>query len=269
MVTKLLPSSPRRRRRLVWLAATTVAVAALGAFLLLVPNRIPLSPAPANRAPATKVASGTIHVASPERRAIDKTLDRFLRGAFDQSSPATAWHLAGPELKSGSTLREWRAGISPIPYYPTRNRAFHSWVAVDVGPRHVTFTNLIVRPRHSSATAAWTFSGEVVKRNSRWLVNRLYTVATTPPPARNGTPEVIGPENFAGAQPQTESTHSSTALLGKNWFFAVAALIGLAFLVPLALVPASLLKSRRQRRRYARPGDRTLPPLPKSSAGAG
>lgn len=262
---RLLPSSPRRRRRLFWGAVTTVAFAAFGAFLLLVPNRVPLEWGPAKHAPPATVITHP-SLAPAERAAINATLDRFLRAALDQRSPTTVWQLAGPELKSGSTLREWKAGTSPIPYYPARNRTFNSWIAVDVSPRHVTFTNLVVHPRHGPAGAARVFSGEVVKRASGWLVNRLYTVSTAQPPTKAGKPEAIGPESFAAVPSQTGVVPAGKAMLGKTWLLALFAVLGVAFLVPFAFLAGSLLKSRRQWRRYARPRERTLPPLPKSGA---
>ena len=141
---RVIPSSPRARRRLFRLGiALTVAGTIAGIALSVHSPKQPNSAPPKNAPPAQHVARET-RVTSKERREINATLDTFLGASLDRSSPATAWRLAGPELKSGSTLREWQAGTSPVPYFPTREKTFGSWETVDAGPSYVVFDHLLV-----------------------------------------------------------------------------------------------------------------------------
>jgi hypothetical protein len=259
----VIPSSPRLRRRLRWLGVGVAAGVAIAAVALLVPSPKQPNPNPPKNAPPAKLASHSTYVSPAERKAINKTLDQFIPAALDRRSPATAWRLAGPELTSGSSLREWRAGNSPIPYYPARGKTFHGWTTIDSGRGYVVF-NLLVHPLHGAKESAWVFSGEMIKRHSHWLVNRLYTIAILARPTKSGRHEV-GPADFAAGPAQSGVPVGTSGVIGKTWLLPVVGVIALVFLVPLGFGIAALLRARRQRRLYRRPEDRFLPPLPRSA----
>jgi hypothetical protein len=258
-----VPPSPRLRRRFLRIGVVAAAAGAIAGVALLVPNPAPPNPNPPKNALPAQLVHHSTRVTRSERRAIDATLDQFLGAALDRSSPATAWRLAGPELKSGSTLREWRHGTSPIPYYPTREKTFHSWEAVDAGARYVVFDHLLVHARHGPQTSSWIFSGEVVKRGSRWLVNRLYTIAVMQRPTKSG-PHQVGPADFAAAPAQAGPLRISGGGIGKLWLLAVGGLIGLVLLFPVGFAIVSGVRSRRVQRQYERTREAELPPLPRS-----
>jgi hypothetical protein len=264
---RVIPSSPRARRRLfrttiVLAVAGTIAGIALAVHSPKQPNSAP----PQNAPPAQLVTRAT-RVTPKERRAINATLDKFLGASLDRSSPDTAWRLAGPEMKSGSTLREWRAGTSPIPYLPTREKTFGGWETVDAGPNFVTFDHLVVHPKGRSHTTASILSGEVVKSGSHWLVNRLYTIAVMKRPTKTGTHQV-GPQDYAAQAASSQgASQTSGGSLGKQWLLAGAGLVGLVLLFPLGFGIASAVRSRRHQKQYAESRDRDrreLPPLPRS-----
>lgn len=261
-----VPSSPRARRRLFRFGIALAAAGTIaGITLALQSPKQPNSAPPKNAAPAQHVTRAT-RVTPKERRAINSTLDRFLGASLDRSSPATAWRLAGPELKSGSTLREWRAGSSPVPYFPTRETTFSGWEAVDAGPDYVVFDHLLVHPKKGARSTSWIFSGEVVKSGSRWLVNRLYTIAVMQKPTKTGTHQV-GPQDYAApSSSQAGGAQTSGGTLGKQWLLVGAGLVGLALLFPIGFAVSSGVRSRRRQKRYAEHHgrDRGLPPLPRS-----
>jgi hypothetical protein len=261
---RVIPSSPRLRRRVVRIGAVLTVAGGIAAIALLVRSPNPPPATPAKNAPPAQLVTRSTRVSPAERRAINATLDRFLGSSLDRSSPTTAWRLAGPELKSGSTLRQWRAGTSPIPYFPTREKKFHSWEAVDAGRGYVVFDHLLVHPQRGSKTSAWIFSGEVVMRGSHWLVNRLYTIAVMQKPTKAGMHQV-GPQDYA-AQGPSQAQETSGGTLGKQWLLVGAGLVGLALLFPLGYAIASGVRSRRHTKEYAlhRERSRDLPPLPRS-----
>ncbi len=258
---RVVTSSPRLRRRLARIGAALALAGIVAAIAVLLPSPKQPNPAPAKNGPQAQLVNHSTRVSRAERRAIDATLDRFIPAALNRSSPATAWQLAGPELTSGSTLRQWRNGNSPIPYYPVRGKTFHGWRTLDAGPGYVVF-DLLVHPRHGSQTSSWVFSGEMVKHGSRWLVNRLYTTAIMQRPTKSGQHEV-GPADFGAGAVQTQAPPSRTgAALGKTWLFVVAGVVGLVLLFPLGFGITSVVRSRRRRREYER--TRELPPLPRT-----
>jgi hypothetical protein len=262
---RVIPSSPRARRRFIRLGlALTVAGTITAIALALQSPKQPPSAPGKNALPAQVVTKRT-RVTASERRAINQTLDKFLAASLDRSSPTTAWRLAGPELKAGSTLRQWKSGTSPIPYFPTREQTFAGWEAVDAGPNYVVFDHLLVHPRGGSHTSSSIFAGEVVKSGSHWLVNRLYTIAVMKRPTKTGTHQV-GPQDYAapGASSQGSAAQTSRGTLGKQWLLVIAGLVGLALLFPIGFGVVSLVRSRRQQKQYVEHRDRSLPPLPRS-----
>lgn len=270
---RVIPSSPRARRRIVRLGIALAIVAAITGILVLVRGPKGPSVSPAKNAPPAQLVKQSRHVSAADRRAIDQTLDQFIPAALGGSSPQTAWRLAGPELKGGTTLREWRHGTSPIPYYPPRGKTFHSWTTVDAGPTYVDF-DLLVHPQHGPKGSSQVFSGQMLKRGDHWVVNGLYTIAVFARPDKKGRHEV-GPADFAAGAAASSNSQGAPppsghgASLGKIWLFAIAGVIVLALLFPLGLGVASVVKARRARQRYhARSEARALPPLPRSAQGS-
>jgi len=268
---RVLPSSPRARRRLFRLGAAVGLVALIAGIAVFVRSPKQPSSAPAKNAPPAQLVKQSKYVSPADRRAINRTLDAFIPAALDRSSPQTAWRLAGPDLRGGTTLREWRHGTSPIPYYPARGKTFHDWTTIDAGHDYVDF-NLLVHPRRGSkTTSTYVFAGSMVKRGDRWLVNGLYTTAIFARPTKSGQHEV-GPADFgAGSAPSSNQSPAPQTTggnaLSEKWLFVAGGVILLALLFPLGFGVASIVRERRSRKRYARSVGRELPPLPRSYSG--
>ena len=261
---RVIPSSARARRRLGRFGIVLAVAAAIAGITVGLQSPKQPSSAPAKNAPPAQLVTQSTRVTAHERRAINATLSAFLGAALDRSSPATAWRLAGPEMKSGSTLRQWRAGTSPVPYFPTREKAFGGWEAVDAGPNYVVFDHLLVHPRRGSNTSSSIFAGEVIKRDGHWLVNRLYTIAVMKRPTKTGTHQV-GPQDYAAPSASNQGGgQTSGGRLGKQWLLVGAGIVGLALLFPLGFAVVSALRSRRRQKQYTEHRNRDLPPLPHS-----
>jgi len=268
---RVVPSSPRARRRFFRLGIVLVVAGAIAAAMALVHGGKTPSAAPPKNAPRAQLVKESKYVSPADRRAINKTLDQFVPAALDRRSPETAWRLSGPDLTGGTTLQQWRHGTSPIPYYPARGKTFHGWTTVDATPSSVDFS-LLVHPKRGSQTSSWVFSGQMIKRHGRWLVNGMYTAAIMVRPDKKGRHEV-GPADYAaggaaqsgqgGAPPSTDNS----ARLGKTWLILLVAGIGLVLLFPIGLGIVSAVRSRRSRLRYVRSEPRTLPPLPRPAQG--
>jgi hypothetical protein len=262
---RVVPSSPRVRRRLARLGIGLGAAGVVATIVVLIPDHKPANTAPPKNAPRAQLIKQSTYVSSSDRRAINATLDRFIPAALNRSSPKTAWELSGPDLTGGSTLRQRRHGTSPIPYYPARGKRFHSWTTIDAGPDYVDF-NLLVHPKRGAKESSWVFSGQMLKRHGRWLVNGLYTIAIMARPSKSGRHEV-GPADFA-AGPAAQSGENGAppptgrGALGKTWLLVAGGVIVLALLFPLGFGVVSVLRSRRARRLYARSAHEALPPLP-------
>lgn len=255
----LLPSSPRARRKLAWISAAAVLVAAGLAVAFLIPNHKTGQGNPTgNEGPAQVAITTSTRLTAADRRQIDAVLDRFIPAGMERRDPALAWRLAGPEMKVSSTLAQWRRGTSPIPYYQPKEKTFHGWSTIDAGPRYVIF-NLLLHPLHPERVGTYVFSGEVVKPGQQWLVNRLYTIAIMNGPHFSTTHE-LGPADFAApgakGQGEPETVKHSLGIL------PIALILSLVILVPLAVVGGAFVRARRWRRRVRTDARTTLPPLP-------
>jgi len=253
-----LPQSARARRRLFRGGLLGGAIVVVALIVVLIPSHQPPSAKPTgSEGPAQLASATTLHVSPADRRAINHTLDRFIPAGVARKSPATAWSLAGPELKAGTTLAAWKAGNSPIPYYPVLERTFHTWRTIDVGPRYVIF-NLLVHAQPTAHLGSYVFSGEVVKHGDRWLVNRIYTIAIMNP-VTNKTHEV-GPADFV-APPPSSQTPNGKRTIGIG-IVPVISILALILVIPLAFVGIALLRARRWRRMVRANARSELPPLP-------
>lgn len=230
------------------------------------------STAPPKNAPPAQLVKQSTYVSRAERRAIDRTLDAFIPAGLGGTAPATAWRLSGPELTGGSTLREWRHGTSPIPYYPPRGKTFHHWTVIDSGPGYVDFT-ILIHPRRARDGSSEVFSGKMLKLRGRWVVDGLYTIAVFARPDKKGRHEV-GPADYAagpaaGSGSSGPPAGSGRSALGKGWLGVIGGGILLVLLFPIGLGVSSALRSRRSRLAYARTRGQALPPLPRTPPEAG
>jgi len=254
-----LPASARARRRLRRGSLLGGLVVVIALIVVLIPSHHGPNPkATGSEGPAQLASVTRTRISSADRRAINATLDKFFPAGVARKSPDTAWALAGPELKASSTLADWRAGNSPIPYYPILETTFHTWQTIDAGPRYVIF-NLLLHAQPSSHLGSYVFSGEVVKQGGRWLVNRVYTIAIMNP-VTNKTHE-IGPADFVAPPPtsQTPNTGKSTLSVG---ILPIVGILALVLLIPLSFGLIALVRARRWKRMVRSTSGTELPPLP-------
>lgn len=254
-----LPESARARRRLRRWGILGGALVVVALVAILIPSHKASNPKVTGaEGPAQLASAGPqAHITSADRRAINQLLDRFFPAGVARKSPPTAWALSGPELKSGSTLADWRRGNSPIPYYPVLEKSFHTWRTIDVGPRYVIL-NQLTHAVPSSGLGSYVFSVQVVKQGERWLVNRIYTIAVMNPVTKK-THE-LGPADFV-APPPTSQTPNSEPTLGIG-IVPVVSILSLILLIPLSFGAIALLRARRWRRQVRAGSNTELPPLP-------
>jgi hypothetical protein len=241
-----LAPSAKARRRLLWALVAAVPVTAIALVVLLVPERSTIAgSATVDEGPAQLADTHHYRLATADRRKIDALLDAFIPAAVERRSAETAWALAGPELRASSSLAAWKAGNSPVPAYTPRGSRFHYWTVVAVGKDDVLF-NILLHPRPGRQLPSYELSGQVIRRGSEWLVNRLYTVATFSPSKAKHT-EVVGPKDFAAGGGGTAETRH--ARLSHVWLVPVlGVVVGGVLLVPLGLGVVAWSRARRFKR---------------------
>ena len=248
------------RRRLAWIGALGVLAGIVATVIALIPGTSPSTPAPVGDEGPAQLAAAPVRqrITAADRRNINATLDRFVPAAVARRSATTAWALAGPELKASSTLAQWRAGNSPVPYYPAKGTSVHDWTTIEVA-RNSVILNLLVHPKPGSKLGDYVFSGQVVRHGSGWLVNRWYTIAVMSPV--RGTTHEVGPADFK-APSASGGPPPGTPSLGRAWLLPVVGALALVLLLPLVLGLAAVVRAVRWRRRVDAEERRQLPPLP-------
>jgi hypothetical protein len=262
-----IPESPRVRRRLTWVAIAAFLALAGTAVAVLIPNKSPTQGAAhGGRTPAQLAVDTHQKLSQADRRRIDALLDRFIPAAVERRDLSAAWALAGPEMRSSSSLAQFRKGDLPVPSYPANEKNYHHWRAIDV-ERGSVVLNVLVHPKNPQKTGTWVFSIEVVRSKSRWLVNRIYTIAVMNPPVRPSTvTHELGPADYA-APPPTSRTSTTSSPSSHSFLLPVIAIFAVVLLIPLALGAAVLLRGLRWRRSVRASGRTELPPLPTSYRG--
>jgi hypothetical protein len=244
-----LAPSAKTRRRLLWLLLAALPVTAIVLVVLLVPERSTIAGSTtANEGPAQLADTHHYRLTAGDRRRIDALLDAFIPAAVERRSAETAWALAGPELRASSSLAAWKAGNSPVPAYAPRGTRFHYWTVLAVEKNDVLF-NILLHPRPGKPRPSYELSGQVVRSHGRWLVNRLYTIATFSPSQSKRT-EVVGPNDYAAGSGGSAQTR--TARLSHAWLIPVLGVVlGGVLLVPLGLGLLALSRARRFKRESA------------------
>ena len=118
-----------------------------------------------------------------------------------------------------------------MPSYPANEKNYHHWRAIDV-ERGSVVLNVLVHPRNPRKLGTWVFSIEVVKPKSRWLVNRIYTIAVMNPPVRPSTvTHELGPADYA-APPPTSRTSTTSSPSSHSFLLPVVGIFAIVLLIP-------------------------------------
>jgi hypothetical protein len=247
MVSGVL-SSPRRRRRLAWLAGVALALVVAVAVIALAPTGTPAPPDRLRAAPPVE-RERLIELTPAMRRAIDGTLDRFVPAAVGRRDPLGAWQLAGPGLRRGTTKRDWAAGELPVQPFPVRDTRFRGWRPL-FATRDRVALDLLLHPRKEARVGPIAVGVDLVRAGERWLVDAFYTTAVFNSP--DELPWVAGQPDYGADGATAKSTYErpkfAESRLDAAWFLLPLGLIGSAILAGLGY---ALYGVRRSRRAYA------------------
>jgi hypothetical protein len=216
---------------------------------------------PKGTRPQTTTSSGAAQVVTTrqevaltaaDRRAITSTLSAFVKTAVERRNVGASYELATPALRGSRTRAEWATGNIPVFPYAARGKRFGGW-RVTYSYRDDVGLDLLLHPRTGSKLGPVSFAVELRHVHGRWLVDSFAPTAVFAP--AGSRPSITAAPDF-GPQPAGASSESRFSRL---WFIVPVALLGLAFLIPIAVV---LVK----RQREYRPTRGELPPLPTARA---
>jgi hypothetical protein len=239
---RILPASPRKRRRLAWGATALLALAALAAAIVGGRGEsAPVEPETRGRGSLPPAQPSTVKRTAAELEAPLAVAAKFIRTAVERRDVDASWGLVTPDLRAGYTRRTWARGDIPIVPFPagqvrwTLDYSFEDSVGFQVA----------LFPKAGSDVRATVFllDLEAVKagKSRRWLVS-----AFTPTPQQ--------PQGVPGSplRPQPERLVSDGQVLGAAWLLVPLALLGLAILIPLTLGISYWWRVRRAERDFAK-----------------
>lgn len=241
-----LPSSPRLRRRLGWIAAACAAAAAgIAAFALL-----PSAQQPPERfhpgEPQVVQAVAQVPLTRADHREIDRTIDLFVRDAVLRKDLTAAYAMATPTLRAQVGRAAWLEGRLPVLKYPAGG-TFHDGWTLDYSTKNTAALVLMLQPRRSLADRVGNIVFNVdLKRSGRaWKVDSFATAAVYTPnskPLPDGRKILSTADFSAGAGTMARdkiATHNTAA-----WILPLV--LGSVLLgIPLLLVAGLWARNRR------------------------
>lgn len=269
MVALRILQSPRRRRRLAWLAIPL-------ALVPLIYLGVHFS-SPGNPGNATGPEINQNFAAEPKRspftpaeqQAVRPVLREFIKDAVAGENIAQAWNVAGPSLKQGLSRAEWDSGKLPVVPYPAADRGLGSWSYVEYSYVNSVGLEVFLFPKPGSGYSAMTADVEVVKgSDGRWLVDYWLPKKFHGPPALSAAAKAKAKTQAAKAQaaakrsrktvrktaapPAPPQAETGTPKPSSLWWAVPIVLLALIVLAPIGLGVGIWYRNRRAARQWAR-----------------
>jgi hypothetical protein len=217
------------------------------------------------RQPPERLRAGTappvareVRLTAAMRRGIDRTLTEFIPAAVGRQNPSRAWQLAGPGLRAGGRLGEWKAGLMPVHPYPFAHRSFRDWRLIYAQSDRVAI-DLMLFPRAGSREGPMVFAIDLVPRRRGWRVDSIFPAAIWS--GKDERPFVTGAQDFTAKFGTKKSTYDKPKLpeerLSAVWFLVPGLILGAVLVAPLVIFARGLMSRRR------RPVER-MPAVPES-----
>ncbi len=253
-----LLSSPRRRRRLLWVCVLVLAAGAVLAVALATRHSGGHEKPARSSAPAVNpAAERTVPLAAADRRRIKSAVTRFVATAVTHRT-AASYDLVTPAFRGGTTRAQWATGDTPVYRYPADPASAAAPSVVGSFPNDV-LVNLLLQPRPGANTGPILFSIELKRQHSRWLVDGFSPLEVYSAPGAAPKTAVPKPAPSKKATPKPDSGFDH-GRLSTTWFLLPVGIFFLIVLIPLGLGIKSWRDNRRAERAYG--GKKTLPPLP-------
>src|SRR5919198_1597155 len=248
---KLL-ASPRRRRRLTWLAIVSAVGLAVVLAVVFMRNTAPLHKEVLTKgAPSTYVTPKTVGHTKVERASAVAVAAEFIATALRRRHVHRSWALTEPSLHAGYTRHEWDTG-KDLPF-PPFNFSQVRWRR-DYSYRDRIGLQVAVFPAKGEKQKAMVFYLDLKKhgrgKHEHWLVSEF-----VPAPGNGTTPPGIA----EGAGGGGTGLHISMPPAGNKappsayWLLVPLSSLSLIVLLPLGLGIRSLVRNRRAKREYTRP----------------
>jgi uncharacterized protein YcnI len=177
----------RRFNRWLFVLGTVVLVAGIVAILIKVignNNGHVKNAAPTGPPISIPKAQKNIHFPA----AGWKVAKEFLMTAPARKDLARSYELVDSNVRGGLTLKQWKTGNIPVPYFPIEKIVRYNWKNTNFAhPRDAVVNLILVPTRKSGLPRASTFQIEVIKvgqgASAHWVVDYFGAVQGVPVPS--------------------------------------------------------------------------------------
>jgi hypothetical protein len=243
-VRRLL-SSPRRRRRSLWLALATLAVAGAAVVGVFYSNTGDSNEAPFTKGPVQVVAPlpGSVAFSEKTKREVGVVAAEFVATGVLRTHTERSWDLTDRAFHQGISRTRW-ADANPIVPYPKGALAVVKW-RLDFSWKDHVGLKVSMQPKPTAKVGAMVFNIELRRLGApghrHWLVDYWAPAGLQgPPPSASAASEPVGT-----AEPPKPG-------LGAEWLFLPFALVvGAIVLVPLVLIVRGWRRRVRADRAYS------------------
>ena len=265
-----LLSSPRRRRRLRWVALAIAIAAPLIALGVHFSN-------PGNPRNATGPDVNVPGYAQPKkapftqerRREVTRVVRQFILTAVNRQDVGRSWEITAPSMREGFTRRQWKRGDLPVVPYPAIDRGLGQGY-VEYSYTDSVGLEVYLFPKPGSGYSQLTADVELVRgKDGRWLVDYWMPKKFHGPPALTAEAKAKAKRQAAKAQAAAKRSRRATRQQAAAapppppeayvppkhsdlyWIVPLAVLGGLA-LLPIGFGARAWRQNRRARREWQR-----------------
>jgi len=173
---RLLPRSPRRRRRLLYASpgiALVLVVAGLVAFYRH-PAKSDYIPARPGKAQVYALPK-TVRASPAAKAEALRTVDVFIRSAALRRDLARSWPLASPKMREGTSRADWLRGNLPVFPYPAAQFGDVSYTVTGTYAGGIVDVDALVVSNRRRGGLELVYSCELHRAGSRgFLVDYCY-----------------------------------------------------------------------------------------------
>jgi hypothetical protein len=253
-------SSYRARRRFYWILGFTAIATGIAMVVLFVSdkppsigsNKLSSKPAVLSKVPKTR------KLTRADRRAIDRTLDGFVRHAVARKGVEASYDLVTASLRGGISRSGWHSGSIPVYPYPARGTTFHHWT-VDYSDTSGAGLELMLEPRAGAKTGPVVFDVDVKRAGKRWLVDSFTPAASFAPSGKKAA--VTAAADF-GAKSSTGGSDGGKARFSASYAYVPLLVFAFLLVILVAWFAVARVRARRAFREHRR--SPKLPELPRA-----
>src|SRR5919106_1912663 len=173
---RVLPASPRKRRRLAKIGVVVLAVLVVALLTAIFKKPSGNNSLSAPGQGSTYVADRPVKLTPTMRREINATLVRFVPAAVLRRDTMTAYELSTPALRAGASRDEWERG--EIPVFPASVRPpYTGWNLNYSIVNNVNFDLMLNTTKKEKEVSAYSYNVDLKRVDGDWRVESFYPVA--------------------------------------------------------------------------------------------